>query len=145
MTNKKNFPGYLRQLIADAGLTRTELAKRAGISRYTINKLATDPSHSPTAETLTAIARVLRMPVSDLYRAAGLQPERVDSWRVDRAVHLFSQLSDFDQDEVIEILELKVKRREAFTRSIRSAVPGEPGLIFCNQALLQLAGEALGE
>jgi transcriptional regulator with XRE-family HTH domain len=49
---------YLRWARQDAGLTQSELAKRAGISQQMSSRLE-DPDHNPTLETLEKVAGAL--------------------------------------------------------------------------------------
>ena len=57
--------GRIRERREAAGLTQAELGTRAGISRVTLTRIEKG-EHSPRTETLTAIARVLRVDVEDL-------------------------------------------------------------------------------
>lgn len=54
------------------GLTITELAARAGLTRQTIYSIETRPGHRPTLEVLRKIARALEVPIEEL-----IEPERV--------------------------------------------------------------------
>jgi DNA-binding XRE family transcriptional regulator/predicted RNase H-like HicB family nuclease len=49
---------YLRWARQEAGLSQTEVAKRAGVSQQMISKLE-DPDHNPTLETLEKVAQAL--------------------------------------------------------------------------------------
>ena len=58
---------YLRWERADAGLTQTELAKRAGVTQQAIAKLE-HPSANPTIETLEKVAAALGVRVEVAFR-----------------------------------------------------------------------------
>ncbi|WP_224274458.1 helix-turn-helix domain-containing protein [Streptomyces sp. LS1784] len=67
----------LRQRLADglarAGLTKTQLAAQAGLSRTTVQEAFQSGKPAPSAETVAALARVLRLPdqpLLDLRRTA---------------------------------------------------------------------------
>ena len=62
---RESLGGRIRERREAAGLTQAELSSRAGIGRVTLTRVEKG-EHSPRTETLTAIARVLRVEVEDL-------------------------------------------------------------------------------
>lgn len=71
---------WLRKRREAAGLTQDQLAERAGIGKQYLSKIENAKPHSttgrapaPTLETLDAIARALRVDLSDVLGALGLQ------------------------------------------------------------------------
>ena len=68
---RESLGGRIRGHRAAAGLTQAELSSRAGIGRVTLTRIEQE-EHSPRTETLTAIARALKVKVEDLI----LPPDR---------------------------------------------------------------------
>lgn len=59
------FGHRLRVLLADHGMSQTELAERSGVSRQAVNNYMTR-GNSPSLSTAVSIARVLGVSVDDL-------------------------------------------------------------------------------
>lgn len=60
----------IREIRESRHMTQTELAEKAGIARATIWKLETGEDETTTTKTLTSIATVLGVSVSDLFLPA---------------------------------------------------------------------------
>lgn len=95
------------------GLSRRDIAKKAHVSEGTIrNALEGKPL---THEVLDRLARFyFKVPIDDMYRMAGLFPPESNSRTaaIRLIEHLFEQLPDSDQQEIIEIIRLKIARQE---------------------------------
>jgi DNA-binding Xre family transcriptional regulator len=55
----------LDEILAERGMTQTELAKVSGISRQAINNLANNPN-AIKLETLQALSKALGIPISEI-------------------------------------------------------------------------------
>jgi DNA-binding XRE family transcriptional regulator len=56
----------------DAGLSRTQLARRAGLSRTTVYQALIHDGPVPSGQTLGALGRVLKLSVPELLRLRGV-------------------------------------------------------------------------
>lgn len=111
------FSEWLLFQLKDRDISQSELARRSGITRQSVvNYLA---GRIPDPPELKKLARGLRLPVADVFRAAGLLPPtpEPDSLTA-RMVELFSSLPEDEQEEILSILELKEQKiRTARERS----------------------------
>lgn len=80
---------------------------------------------NPNPETLTAIARALRLPPETVFRAAGLLPpvSEVDELKAD-IIDLTAQMSREEQREVLEYLRMKRRLREEREQEKQSVTLG---------------------
>jgi transcriptional regulator with XRE-family HTH domain len=106
-----DFPTWLQNEMTKRGWNQSDLARHSGITTGQISRILSG-TRNPVPETLTAIARALRMPPVSVFRAAGLLPPDTELDELDRELlHLFDQLSPDDQIEIIELARLKIARR----------------------------------
>lgn len=95
------------------GLSRRDIARKAKVSEGTIRN-ALD-GKTLTHDVLERLAKFyLKVPIDEAYRMAGVFPPH-DSPRTAGIVlieHLFEQLPEDDQAEIIEIIRLKIARQE---------------------------------
>lgn len=99
MTTTPN-PQALMQLIKRSALTYAEISKRGELPKSTVGKLAAKPlTRSPNAETLTALARGLGVPVSTVQQAVsdalGYTREPAD----DTTREIVNMLAEMSQDD----------------------------------------------
>lgn len=57
----------VKELLEQKGISQGKLSRMSDISISTISRVCTDPSYSPTLNTLERIAKALNVPISDLY------------------------------------------------------------------------------
>jgi transcriptional regulator with XRE-family HTH domain len=77
MAGYEEFGAWLRDELGRRGWDHVELARRGGVSRSHISRLASG-ERLPGPDTAQAIARGFRIPVDEVYRRAGLLPEQRD-------------------------------------------------------------------
>jgi transcriptional regulator with XRE-family HTH domain len=105
----EDFPRWLNDQLKAEGLRPVDLAKVCQIDNGVISRLLSG-ERRPTPETLSAIARGLRLPPEYVFRVAGLLPNNVVNDRASRLAHRIAQLPDEDQeilDAMIDGLFLK--------------------------------------
>lgn len=95
------------------GLSRRDIARKAKVSEGTIrNALDSKPLTHDTVERLAKF--YLKVPVDEAYRMAGILPRdearKADIVRV--IEHLVARLPASDQEEILEIIRMKVDRAE---------------------------------
>lgn len=110
--DKYNFSEWLQSEMESRNLSQSELARRAGLNRAVVNKIVNQIS-MPTPETIEALARGLKLPSEQVFRAAGLlppvPPKRA---QVDELDHLANLLGDDDLQEVIDYAKMRLRKRE---------------------------------
>jgi transcriptional regulator with XRE-family HTH domain len=108
-----DFPDWLLNEMSKRGWSQADLARASGLNRQSISDYVNRRRTNPEPDALVAIANALNISPVTVYRAAGLLPagggERVNltDWE-----HLLSQLEPTEQEEIYQILELKVERRK---------------------------------
>nr|WP_306632536.1 helix-turn-helix transcriptional regulator [Arthrobacter ulcerisalmonis] len=70
-----NIHCHLDELLAERGMTLTELSKRVGISLVNLSVLKNDRAKAIRFSTLTAICEVLRCRVGDLLTVEYVRPD----------------------------------------------------------------------
>lgn len=110
---EKSFADWLRDKLNEMGWTQAELARRSGVSAPQITRLLSG-ERGIGEQSISSIARALRLPPETVFRAAGLlppEPEYVpllDEWNA-----VFYELTPDEQQEMIDIARLKVDRRKS--------------------------------
>lgn len=66
----------LDELLAERGMTLTELSKRANVSVVNLSVLKNDHARAVRFSTLTAICQALNCGIGDLLVLRGIDPER---------------------------------------------------------------------
>ncbi|HQF64069.1 MAG TPA: helix-turn-helix transcriptional regulator [Anaerolineaceae bacterium] len=113
------FSDWLMLQLKERDISQSELARRSGITRQSvINYLA---GRIPNPTELKKLARGLRIPVADVFRAAGLLPPAPETDPITaRAMELFASLSEAEQAEVLNILEFKERRKREAEEAAQS-------------------------
>ncbi len=94
-----------------------ELARRAGVSHGAINNVLND-LRNPGPDLCQALARALHVPAEEVFRRAGLLPERPSyNVREERALYLFSRLPDAAQEYLLTTMEALIEKNEAGERA----------------------------
>ena len=87
-------------------ISQSKLAELAHLDRSVINKIESNLTTEPAAATLQAIARALKIPPEQIFRAAGYLPESSDlSADQERLLYLFKNLSPEQQRYAVKLLE----------------------------------------
>lgn len=60
------FGEVVRLYLRDRGMTQSELARRMGVGRQTVNSLLKEDGRSPILETAIAVANALDVPLQEL-------------------------------------------------------------------------------
>lgn len=103
---------YLNREMRERRLSQHALAQGAGVATSTINRILAGKPADP--ETLQGIALYLKIPPEYLYRLAGMLPQEEELRHevVQLIEHLFAKLPQSDQEEILDIIRIKVERRE---------------------------------
>lgn len=108
------FTHWLKIELSRRGWSQAELARRAGLSKSGVSYVLTG-ARIPGALTVAAIARALDLPEDQVFEKAGLLSATIESPGANELLHLFTQLSLTDQEEIIEFVRLKLKRSRGKT------------------------------
>ncbi len=115
-----DFGLWLQREREKRGLTQAKLATKAGLNRAVINKIENGQS-TPTPDTLQAIADALGIPDEIIFRAAGYIRSPSDTEYQEEFLHLLSQLSPQEREEILELLRFKAERQK--TKPSRTPKP----------------------
>lgn len=117
------FSHWLQEQISKLGISQSEFARRAGISRQAISNYINGQRMNPDGETLDAIARALKLPPETVFRAAGLLPSKPeDEVQFDDWKYVLEQLSERDRNILRDLAEKMVKENEK-ERGLKSLNP----------------------
>jgi len=109
-----NFSEWLRNEIDKRKISQSDLARMLQVTPAQVSRILSG-ERSTTAETLTEIAHILKISPITIFRRAGLLPTIANG---DEALnfsdweYLLSQLPSEDQEELRQIAELKIERRQ---------------------------------
>lgn len=108
-----SFSGWIQERLEEKGWSQAELARRSGLTRGGISNLLNNV-RKPDAETCKALARAFGRPEEEALIAAGyLSPKPDFDPRAERLNQLFDQLTPEDQEEILSIAEMKLRKKEA--------------------------------
>ena len=126
---KEPFDEWLANRIKEMGINQAEFARRAGVTRSGLGAIL-HGRRGPGVVMMTGISKALNIPVEDVMRAAGLSPSKKakpDDPITKMINHLLPQLPRRDQEDILEMIEFKVKKREKNNESKISGGPGAGG------------------
>lgn len=107
-----NFGTWLLAELDSRGISQSELSRMSGISRGTLSNIISG-ARGRGPETLLAIARALRLPPEQVYRNAGMLPERPEiNETQEKIVEELQDLNDQDQQEILAFIRMKNNLRK---------------------------------
>ena len=108
---RNDFGDWLRQERERRGLTQSDLARLASIHRSVINKLETGTI--PTPETLQSLGKGLKIPLENVYRAAGLLPPVTETTeQKEELVYLFDQMSKEKKKDLLNYAQFLLAKKD---------------------------------
>jgi transcriptional regulator with XRE-family HTH domain len=112
MVDKVDFAGWLELRLEEQGISQAELARRAGVTRAAINSILTG-ARGPGVELCKGIARALKLPPEQVYRAAGLLPAAVKiDEDIEQILHEVEKLPKADKEEILAFIRMKNNLRK---------------------------------
>lgn len=105
------FVEWFRERIAISGLTQREIAMRAGISEAQVSRVLSG-ERNPSSDFCINIARALNVPVDIALQKAGFLSANRDGVGFKEAAHLFHQLSDRQQEDMLAIMRAMIQARQ---------------------------------
>lgn len=107
-----NFGEWLVQELEDRELSQSDLARISGLSRGTLSNIISG-ARGRGPESLSAIAKALKLPVEKIYRAAGLLPPIIKADEdMEQILHEIAKLPKDDQREVLAFIRMKNNLRK---------------------------------
>lgn len=115
-----DFPIWLQSELNKKGWKPTELAKYSKLSDAAISRILRG-ERRPDTDTLLSFAKAFKISPSTIFRKAGLLPENdgedisFEDWQ-----YLLNQLSSYEQEEIRQIIEMKIERRQKAEQTERT-------------------------
>jgi transcriptional regulator with XRE-family HTH domain len=105
MDDRIDFSQWLQEQMNERGLSQSDLARLAGVTRSSINGILVG-TRGPGPDLCNAIARGLKLPPEVVFRAAGLLPPKPNAEpTVEEASYKLSQLPDWQQKIVLRFID----------------------------------------
>ena len=106
-----NFADWLLDQMHERRLSQSELARMARVSQSTIS-LVLSGERNPGPDLCLGIAKALNIPPEIVFQEAGIFPSSPEQTQHRKeADHLFSQLSDRQQEDVLTMMRALVEER----------------------------------
>jgi transcriptional regulator with XRE-family HTH domain len=107
----KRLGKYIEAELQKRGMTQSELARKAGVSRSGINVIIKG-QNKPSTNLLKEISKALGIPIETLYREAGFLPDEKEPPFLEKVNQLVSELPEKDQQDILEFIELKILKNQ---------------------------------
>lgn len=120
-----DFPKWLQGQMDQREWSQSELARRAGVDRQLIWRYLNNITTRPDETVLQKIARALKMPFEEIYRAAGILPPKPtgDEW-IEKITHITNQLPPDEKERVFQFAEML---REAIEKKTKQGKRNKKG------------------
>lgn len=113
METKQEFGEWLRDKLEERGWSYSDLADRCGFSRQFVSQMV-NGQRGPGTDSVAEIAQALDLPLEYVMRKAVQLPNNNETVRTEaqvEMVELFQRLPVEDQEELLEIVRLRARRR----------------------------------
>lgn len=103
---------YLNQVLTERNLSIRAFATYANMAHATVRRILA--GEQVDASTLQKLADYLGLPTETVYRMAGMLPpeENLRQELIRLIEHLMAKLPESDQQEIVEIIRMKIARQE---------------------------------
>jgi transcriptional regulator with XRE-family HTH domain len=112
-----SFGSWLQSEMNKKHLSQADVARLTGMTTGGVSFLINE-TRKPSPDTLNAIAHAFKYPPEFVFRIAGLLPKETPT--DEELEFLFSQLQPDEQDEIKEIVRMKLNRRGGKTNGGKS-------------------------
>ena len=115
------FSDWLNEQMQEHGWSQSDLARSSGLSRQVISYYLSDKSKSPDKDALQKLAHAFKISPITIFRKAGLLPSEggehasFEDWQ-----YLLNQLTPDEEEEMRQIVELKIERRQKAEQAERA-------------------------
>ena len=100
----KDFSEWLINELKNRNWSQSELATKAGLHRQVVSSYIGGQRQKPDVEILVAIARALKIPPEQIFRAAGYLPESKDITPDEEQLLYQYRLLEQDKKEIVVML-----------------------------------------
>lgn len=123
------FSEWLSSELEKRGLSQSELARLAGVSRGAISHLI-NQTRKPGPEICEAIAHALKLPPETVFRVAGLLSPKPDIQTEDQQfLYLLHLMDELSREELLEFMKFKLEHKAANKATSRGKKPARSALI----------------
>jgi len=119
MVDRELFSEWLSREMKEQGITQSELARSAEVSRAAIYKALNQLNKRPDPDTCVRIARVLKKSPVTVFRIAGLLPPETESPEWEEFKVILDGLSERGRAELLAIAKVKLAFEERGKASVR--------------------------
>ena len=114
------FSSWLIEQMQIKNWSQSDLARASGLTRQTISYYLSDKSTKPDEAALTKLAHAFKISPIAVFRKAGLLPEGGEQASFEDWQHLLNQLMPDEREEMREIMQMKIERRQKADKSARA-------------------------
>jgi transcriptional regulator with XRE-family HTH domain len=108
--NNVDFGDWIKSERDTREWSQSDLSRHSGLHRAVISKV--ESGTQPMPETLTALAHAFKISPITIFRKAGLLPDGGDQVSFEDWQHLLKQLTPDEEEEMRQIVEMKIERRQ---------------------------------
>lgn len=127
MSGNPKFTEWLLSEMEKREWSQSYLADRLGLTRAAISNIVNNVN-MPSNDTCEKLAQVLRLPVEEVYRRAGLLPPKSPhEEQIERIYYKLSTLEDDDRKQVEEYIEFMLQRNEGAGKKSNDDRQGRTG------------------
>lgn len=120
MSDRFTFALWMQSEREKRGWSQSDLSRYSGLHRAIISKIETNVS-TPSVETFIALAQAFKISPITIIRKAGLLPEGNETTNFEDWQHLLNQLMPEEQEEMRQIIEMKIERRQKAEQAARTS------------------------
>lgn len=108
-----NFSNWLNTKMREHSWSQSDLARASGLTRQAISYYLSEKSKQPDEFALQRIAHALKLPPEQVYRAAGILPQKPNlDEDMEQILHEVEKLNKEDQLEVLAYIRMKRNLRK---------------------------------
>ena len=115
----ETFTEWLLEEMGRKNMSQQSLAQKSGITPAQVSRIISG-QRGLGEKSLKAIAHALNISPITIFRKAGLLPEGSDNAVSEDWNHLLGQLMPDEQEEIREIAQMKIERRQKTDKATRS-------------------------
>lgn len=119
MSDRFTFALWMQSEREKRGWSQSDLSRYSGLHRAIISKIETNVS-TPSVETFISLAQAFKISPITVFRKAGLLPEGGDNTNFEDWQHLLTQLTPDEEEEMRQIIEIKIDRRKKAEQAARA-------------------------
>lgn len=99
---KNSFGEWLREQIKKSGNTQVEFSRKIGITQSQLSRMLSG-ERGTSNETLESIARILRIPIEEIFRKADILPStQINTEYQERLAYIFDQLPTTEKKMLVD-------------------------------------------